>query len=78
MQQPETRSGRTPDLTLRCGRISVVGWLDDSRGWSLQLSRSYSHNEETRYEQMRLYPSDLPLAITLLEKATDQLITPHS
>lgn len=68
-----TTNTRSPDLTVRCGRNSVSGWNDPSRGWSFQISRSYRDDkEETRYEQMRLFASDLPVVAMLLQKVWDQ------
>lgn len=65
-------SARKPDSSVRCGRLSVSGWLDDERGWSFQLSRSYRDEQsETKYEQMRLFASDLPVLLMLLQKTWD-------
>ena len=66
----ERTSGRPPDVSFRCGRMSISAWQEEERGWSFQLSRSYkSADEQTRYEQMRLFASDLPVVVMLLQKA---------
>lgn len=75
-QSTHERAERGPDVVVRNGRISVSGWSDPSRGWSFQLSRSYrAEGNETRYEQMRLFASDLPSVVMLLQKVWDESTT---
>ncbi len=82
MSSPDNRAAaesrpepRRPDLSARCGRLQIAGWRDEERGWSFQLSRAYTNGDgETTYDELRLFPTDLPVVATLVQQMTGRTI----